>query len=175
MNIRFFRSGKSYYYSFDGHDYIVDDIGLNKLMEQLKLPFSATFDGMSIAQIQKICGRLRYNDIECVMSNNGNQIIANFYEKVHTVDVCCVPNKACLYGRNPNCKPYILTKLNDKNILIEVTFDYATNNSDAIYFLYSELTKTEQDSFSYYHTVLNVDLIYNIKSEKGVSLKRRRK
>lgn len=175
MNIRFFRAGKSYYYILNGHEYEVDDISLNKLMEELKLPFSAMFNGMSIAQIQKICGRLRYNDVECILNNKGSQIIANFYEKVHTLDVYCVPYKACLYGRNPACKPYILTYLGDKKILIEVTFDYATNCADNIYFLHNELTKSEQLFFSSVHTKLEVDRIYNIKQEADFGLKRRRK
>lgn len=175
MNICFFRSGKSYYYILNGYQYEVNDISLNKLMEELKLPFSVTFDGMSIAQIQKICGRLRYNDIECILNNKGNQIIANFYEKVYSIDVYCVPYKACLYGRNPECKPYILSNLGDKKILIEVTFDYATNCSENVYFLHDELTKSEQNFFSSLHTKLEVDCIYNIKQEEDIGLKRRRK
>lgn len=175
MNIHFFRRGKSYYFNFNGNEYEVDDISLNKLMEQLKLPFSATFDCMSIAQIQKICGRLRYNDVECVLNNKESQICANFYERVHVLDVYCVPYKACLYGRNPMCKPYILTYMGDKKILMEVTFDYATNSGENIYFLHNELTESEQSFFSSLHAKLEVSCIYNIKCEEDISLKRRRK
>jgi hypothetical protein len=175
MNIHFFRNGKNYYYILDNREYEVDDIGLNKLMEQLKLPFTCSFEGMSVAQIQKICGRLMYDDIDCYFGNKGNCVIATFCEKKYFLDVYRVPYKACLFGRNPNCKPYVLSTFNDKTVLMEVPFDYAVNCNDDFYFLHNELTKSEQEFFSSVYTKLEVDYVYNLFNEKKSSLERKKR
>ena len=56
MKVNFYRNGKRYYYSLKNQEYEISEISLNKLKEKIKLPFTATFEGMSIAQMQKICG-----------------------------------------------------------------------------------------------------------------------
>ncbi len=52
-DVSFYREGKTYYFYYNGHNYDVTSININKLKEQLKLPYNVMFYGLSRAQVKK--------------------------------------------------------------------------------------------------------------------------
>ena len=174
MKIVFYRNGKNYYYVYDGKEYFINEISINKLKEKLKLPFTFLFEGMSIAQVQKVCGRFQYDNVQYSFQTVNNGYKVYFFEKKRFVDVYLMNSKTCLFGRNSNCKPYILDNIGDKKILMEVTFDFINNMDCDYYFLHSELTQEERDFFCTLYERLEVDYVYNIKHEKRNILRRKK-
>lgn len=172
MKVNFYRNGKRYYYSLKNQEYEISEISLNKLKEKIKLPFTATFEGMSIAQMQKICGRLNFDNVTYTFQTVNNKFEVYFMNKKQFVDAYCISSRSCLYGRNPNCKPYILNTLGDKKILMEVTCDFINNCDCDYYFLHSELTKDERDFFCIGYERLEVDYVYNITHNRENVLRR---
>lgn len=175
MEVYFFRNGKRYYYIFENKEYEISEVSLNKLKEKIKLPFVAKFNLLSVSQVQKICGRLKFDNVQYSFQSNDGNFEVHFFEKKHFVDAYCIVSKSCMCGRNPNCKAYILTKFDNKNILMEVTQDYINNNDCMYYFLHSELTQDERAFFSNVYERLEIDYVYNITHEKQGLLRRRRK
>ena len=57
-DVSFYREGKTYYFHYNGRNFEVNIININKLKEQLKLPYNVMFYGMSRAQIGKVIGCL---------------------------------------------------------------------------------------------------------------------
>ena len=159
MEITFYRNGKRYYYCFNNQECEINEITLNKLKEKLKLPFTAIFGGMSIAQVQKICSRLNFDNITYSFQTKDDKFEVHFVNKKQYIDAYCITSKACLYGRNPNCKPYIINMLGDKKILMEVTHDFLNACDCDYYFLHSELTSDEQLFFGSRYESLEVDYV----------------
>ena len=62
--VLFFRSGKSYYYNFNGKTYEVNAITINKLKGNLSIPFKVQFSGLSRAQIGRVIGDLLDSTID---------------------------------------------------------------------------------------------------------------
>ncbi len=63
-SVLFYRSGKSYYYNFNGKTYEVNAITINKLKESLNVPFKIQFSGLSRAQIGRVIGDLLDSTID---------------------------------------------------------------------------------------------------------------
>ena len=137
MEVYFFRNGKRYYYIFENQEYEVNEITINKLKSKLKLPFVLKFEGMSISQVQKVCSKLKYDNMKYLFNSSDNQFVVNCFMEKTFVDVYHLFNKSCVFSRNPNCKVYILNRLDDKHILMEVTRDYIINHESDYYFLHS--------------------------------------
>ena len=56
----------------------------------------------------------------------------------------------------------MLTKINQKNILMEVTKDYFKKNKGEYYFLAKDLTEKEKIAFDNYNRKIECDYIYNL-------------
>lgn len=175
MEVYFFRNGKRYYYIFENQEYEVNEITINKLKSKLKLPFVLKFEGMSISQVQKVCSKLKYDNMKYLFNSSNNQFVVNCFEEKRFVDVYHLFDKSCMLSRNPNCKVYILNKLGDKNILMEVTRDYINNTNVDYYFLHSELTSEEREFFCVAYERIEVDYVYNITYEDENVQRRKRK
>lgn len=175
MEVYFFRNGKRYYYIFENQEYEVNEITINKLKSKLKLPFVLKFKGMSISQVQKVCSKLKYDNMKYLFNSSNNQFVVNCFEEKRFVDVYHLFDKSCMFSRNPNCKVYILNKLGDKNILMEVTRDYINNTNVDYYFLHSELTSEEREFFCVAYERIEVDYVYNITYEDENVQRRKRK
>lgn len=174
MKIIFYRNGKTYYYVYDNKEYFVNEISINKLKEKLKLPFTIIFEGMSISQVQKVCGKLNFSNVQYSFQTVNNGYKVYFFERKKFIDSYLMSSKTCLYGRNPNCKPYILNNIGDKRVLMEVTQDFINNNECDYYFLHSELTQDERDFFCSLYERLEVDYVYNIALDKESVLRRKK-
>ena len=87
MEVYFFRNGKRYYYIFENQEYEVNEITINKLKSKLKLPFVLKFEGMSISQVQKVCSKLKYDNMKYLFNSSNNQFVVNCFEEKRFVDV----------------------------------------------------------------------------------------
>lgn len=118
--VLFFRSGKSYYYNFNGKTYEVNAITINKLKENLSVPFKVWFSGLSKAQMGRITGDLLDNTMDIKMqkindkTSNLLKFEVTFIRKKKYVEVYKVPNVSSLYSRITNCNPFLYTIINSR-------------------------------------------------------------
>ena len=63
-SVLFFRDRKSYYYNFNGKIHEINSITINKLKENLSVPFKVEFSDLSRAQIERIIGELLDSTID---------------------------------------------------------------------------------------------------------------
>lgn len=164
----FYREGKKYYFKFNNNKYECNSITINKLKEQLILPYKIEFLGLSKAQLGRVLSNLldSTTDIKFQRQKNEKDNIlrfeAIFYEKKRIIDIYKMQNYSCLYGRSKNCNPYILTNISNKVILLEVTKDYIKTNGAEYYFLASDLTSSEKEFFDSCYMQINCDFVYNL-------------
>ena len=175
-SVLFFRSGKSYYYNFNGYTHKVNAITINKLKEKLILPFNVLFSGLSRAQIGRIIGSLLDNTTNVEIKkindkkNNILRFEAIFTRQIKYIDTYKVPNVSSLYSRTTNCNPFLYTNINSNKVLIEVPKDYAKDNIENCYFLSCDLDSSEKQFFDSQYTELEYDYIYKL--EKNFNTKK---
>lgn len=175
-SVLFFRSGKSYYYNFNGYTHEVNAITINKLKEKLILPFNVLFSGLSRAQIGRIIGSLLDNTTNVEIKkindkkNNILRFEAIFTRQIKYIDTYKVPNVSSLYSRTTNCNPFLYTNINSNKVLIEVPKDYAKDNIENCYFLSCDLDSPEKQFFDSQYTELEYDYIYKL--EKNFNTKK---
>lgn len=183
VEILFFRSGKEYYITYDGKKYFATPISVNSIKSNLKLPYKVLFWSCPKSFIGR-CISLLSDDMTDVSIHKLHNSLSGvsrceaiFSNLKKNISVFEVPNKSTLYGRVNNCNPYILTNLNDKDILMEVTKDYAKDSSEKLYFLADDLTDNEKDFFDNKSEILEVDYIYKLdkRRNKVRRLKERKK
>lgn len=176
-SVLFLRSGKSYYYTFNGKTYEVNAITVNKLKEVLSVPFKVQFSGLSRAQIGRVIGDLLDSTIDVKIkmindkTNNMLKFEALFIRQKKYIDTYKVPNVSSLYSRTTNCNPYLYTDMNSKKVLIEVPKDYVKDNAGDYYFLSCDLDIAEREFFDSQYAKLEYDYIYKI--EKDLSNKKK--
>lgn len=174
--VLFFRSGKSYYYNFNGKTYEVNAITINKLKGNLSIPFKVQFSGLSRAQIGRVIGDLLDDTIDVKIkkinaeTNNLLKFEALFIRQKKYIDTYKVPNVSSLYSRTKNCNPYLYTNINSKKVLIEVPKDYVKDNDGDYYFLSCDLDMAEREFFDSLYAKLECDYIYKL--EKDLSNKK---
>ena len=175
-SVLFFRSGKSYYYNFNGYTHEVNAITINKLKEKLILPFNVLFSGLSRAQIGRIIGSLLDNTTNVEIKkindkkNNILRFEAIFTRQIKYIDTYKVPNVSSLYSRTTNCNPFLYTNINSNKVLIEVPKDYAKDNIENCYFLSCDLDSSEKQFFDSKYTKLKYEYIYKL--EKNFNTKK---
>lgn len=176
LSVLFFRSGKSYYYKFNGKTYEVNAITINKLKEKLSIPFKVQFSGLSRAQIGRVIGDLLDSTIDVKIkkinakTNNLLKFEALFIRQKKYIETYKVSNISSLYSRKTNCNPYLYTDINSKKVLIEVPKDYAKDNVGDYYFLSCDLDIAEREFFDSQYAKLEYDYIYKL--EKDLSDKK---
>jgi len=176
LSVLFFRSGKSYYYKFNGKTYEVNAITINKLKEKLSIPFKVQFSGLSRAQIGRVIGDLLDSTIDVKIkkisakTNNLLKFEALFIRQKKYIETYKVPNISSLYSRKTNCNPYLYIDINSKKVLIEVPKDYAKGNVGDYYFLSCDLDIAEREFFDSQYAKLEYDYIYKL--EKDLSDKK---
>ena len=112
-SVLFYRSGKSYYYNFNGKTYEVN--------EKLSVTFKVQFSGLSRAQIGRVIGDLLDSTIDVKIkkinaeTNNLLKYEAIFIRQKKYVEVYKVPNVSSLYSRTTNCNPFLYTSINSRN------------------------------------------------------------
>ena len=169
--VLFYREGKNYYFKFNNKKYECNSMTINKLKEQLLLPYKISFHGMSRVQIGRVLSNLLDNttDIKIQREKNEKDNITRFevifFEKNRIIEVYKMSNSSCLYGRSKKCNPYILTSMFNKVILLEVPKDYIKTNEVEYYFLSSDLTEREKESFDSCYTQINCDFVYNLNND----------
>lgn len=169
--VLFYRKGKNYYFKFNNKKYECSSTNINKLKEQLLLPYKISFYGMSRSQLGRVLSNLLDNtiDVKFQRERNENDNIlrfeAIFFEKKRVIEVYKMSNSSCLYGRSKNCNPYILTSMSNKVILLEVPKDYIKTNEVEYYFLSSDLTEKEKEFFESCYTQINCDFVYNLNND----------
>lgn len=174
-SVLFFRSGKSYYYNFNGKTYEVNAMTINKLKENLSVPFKVRFSGLSKAQMGRITGDLLDNTMDIKMqkindkTSNLLKFEVTFIRKKKYVEVYKVPNVSSLYSRITNCNPFLYTTINSRKILVEVSKDEVKDNDENYYFLSCELDPSEKEFFDSLYTKLECDYIYKL--EKNLDVK----
>lgn len=174
--VLFYRSGKSYYYNYNGTTHEVTPITINKLKEFLTVPFKVQFSGLSRAQIGRVIGDLLDNTINVELNkinSNTNNLLkfeAIFTRQKKYVEVYKVPNISSLYSRTTNCNPFLYTIINSKKVLIEVPKDYVKTNEGDYYFLSCELDLSEKEFFDSQYNKLECDYVYKL--EKDLSVKK---
>lgn len=175
-SVLFFRDGKSYYYNFNGKIHEINSITINKLKENLSVPFKVEFSDLSRAQIERIIGELLDSTIDVKIkktydkTNNLLKFEALFIRQKKYIETYKVPNVSSLYSRKSDCNPFLYTSINSKKILIEVPKDYVKENDGDYYFLSCDLDITEKEFFDSRYTNLEYDYIY--KMEKDLSSKK---
>ena len=174
--VLFFRSGKSYYYNFNGKTYEVNAITINKLKGNLSIPFKVQFSGLSRAQIGRVIGDLLDDTIDVKIkkinaeTNNLLKFEALFIRQKKYIDTYKAPNVSSLYSKTKNCNPYLYTNINSKKVLIEVPKDYVKDNDGDYYFLSCDLDIAEREFFDSLYAKLECDYIYKL--EKDLSNKK---
>lgn len=183
-SVLFYRSGKSYYYNFNGKTYEVNAITINKLKEKLSVPFKVQFSGLSRAQIGRVIGDLLDSTIDVKIkkinaeTNNLLKYEAIFIRQKKYVEVYKVPNVSSLYSRSTNCNPFLYTSIKSKKVLIEVTKEHAKDNKGDYYFLSCDLDLSEKEFFCSLYDKLECDYVYKLEnnlSDKKINQKRLRK
>lgn len=175
-SVLFFRDRKSYYYNFNGKIHEINSITINKLKENLSVPFKVQFSDLSRAQIERIIGELLDSTIDVKIkkiydkTNNLLKFEALFIRQKKYIETYKVPNVSSLYSRKSDCNPFLYTSINSKKILIEVPKDYVKENDGDYYFLSCDLDITEKEFFDSRYTNLEYDYIY--KMEKDLSSKK---
>lgn len=170
--VLFFKKGKSIYFLFNNKEYEYNNITINKFKKKLTLPYKISFYGLSKAQFSKILSTLLNNTTDVIyqkIDNKKDNILkfeAIFFQIKKPIDVYKMTNISYLYGRRNNYNPYILTNINGKNTLIEVTKDYIKANVGEYYFLASDLIKEEKELFNYYYTKIECDHIYRLDNNR---------
>lgn len=173
IKVLFFRNGTSCFYNFNGKTCEANVITMNKLKENLSIPFKVQFSGLSRAQIQKVIGYFLDNtiDVEIRMINVKKSNLLNmeavFVKKKNYVEVYKVPNASSLYSRSKNCNPFLYTIINSKKVLFEVSKDDVKDNIDNCYFLSCELDSSEKEFFDSLYDKLECDYVY--KMEKNLN------
>lgn len=166
--VLFYRKGKKYYFKFNNKIYECNRITINKLKEQLILPYKVEFFGMSRAQFGRVLSNLLDNTTDVKFQKEKNEkdnilrFQAVFFEKKRMIEVYKMPNLSCLYGRSENCNPYILTSISNKIVLLEVPKDYIKTNKVEYYFLSSDLTQSEREIFDSCSKKINCDFVYSL-------------
>lgn len=151
--VLFFRNGKSYYYKFNGKTCEVNAITINKLKENLSIPFKVQFSGLSRAQTTRIIVALLDNTMDVKIKKINTEISdllkfeATFIRQKKYVEVYKVPNVSSLYSRTTNCNPFLYTNINSRKVLIEVPKDHAKDNNGDYYFLSCDLDISEREFF----------------------------
>ena len=172
--VLFYREGINYYFKFNNKNYECNSISINKLKEQLILPYKISFYGMSRAQLGKVLSKLLDNttDVNFQRVIKGKDNILRFevifFEKKKIIDAYKMSNLSCLYGRANNCNPYILTSISNKDVLLEVSKDYVKTNELEYYFLASDLTPDEKESFDSCYRQINCDFVYNLNNNPEI-------
>ena len=172
--VLFYREGINYYIKFNNKNYECNSISINKLKEQLILPYKISFYGMSRAQLGKVLSKLLDNttDVNFQRVIKGKDNILRFevifFEKKKIIDAYKMSNLSCLYGRANNCNPYILTSISNKDVLLEVSKDYVKTNELEYYFLASDLTPDEKESFDSCYRQINCDFVYNLNNNPEI-------
>ena len=177
--VLFYREGKNYYFKFNNNKYEFNSININKLKEQLLLPYKISFSGMSRAQLGRVLLNLLDNNTAVKFQREKNEkdnilrFEAIFFEKKRVIEVYKMPNSSCLYGRSKNCNPYILTSISNKVILLEVPKDYIKTNKVEYYFLASDLTEKEKEAFDSCYVQINCDFVYNLNNNIEIENQKR--
>ncbi len=161
---------------YRGIDYSLNDI--DKIRECIKLPIEIYFSGYSKSFVCNFLSEFveTTTDISLMLTSKEKKTyIANLKEKKNTIGVISIPYKCNLYGRVNNNNPYKYTQIDGKNILLEVTKDYAKSNDGDYYFIANELSSYEQRFFSDFYKELKVDYLYKLNDyENKKSLKKRK-
>lgn len=173
--VLFFRKGKSYYYNFNGKTCEVNAITINKLKENLSIPFKVQFSGLSKAQTGRIIVALLDNTMDVKIkkinteTSNLLKFEATFIRQKKYVEVYKVPNVSSLYSRTTNCNPFLYTTINSRKALVEVTKDDVKDNIENCYFLSCELDLSEKEFFASLYDKLECDYVYKL--EKNLKRK----
>lgn len=169
--VLFYREGKNYYFKFNNKKHECNSMTINKLKEQLLLPYKISFYGMSRAQLGRVLSNLLDNNAAVKFQREKNEkdnilrFEAIFFEKKRVIEVYKLSNSSYLYGKSKNCNPYILTSISNKIILLEVPEDYIKTNKVEYYFLASDLTENEKETFDSCYTQINCDFVYNLNND----------
>lgn len=180
-SVLFFRSGKKYYYNYQGDEREVNAITFNKLKEKLILPYKVDFIGFSRAQVGRVVSSLYEKNMNINIkkindrTNHATHFIVTFYERKNVVEAFKIPYINNLYGRVNDINPYTIIDLNRKKILLEVTKDFVKNNDGDYYFLASDLTIDEQTFFDNCYTEIEYDFLYNINNARKKTYSRKKK
>ena len=167
-DVIFYRKGKKYFFKYEGNEYKANNININNLNLVLKLPYIIKFYGLSRAQIGRILTSILDENMNFKLykiKKEGSGVleyVMHLYEKKNIIDAYMVPTNNAIYGRTNKINPYMLTKINQKNILMEVTKDYFKKNKGEYYFLAKDLTEKEKIAFDNYNRKIECDYIYNL-------------
>lgn len=171
-DVIFYRKGKKYFFKYEGLEYEVNNINMNSLNLVLKLPYIIKFYGLSRAQIGRTLSNILDESMDFKLykiKKEGSRVleyVVQLFEKKNIIDTYMIPTNNAIYGRTNKINPYMLTKIDKKNILIEVTKDYFKKNKGEYYFLAKDLTKEEKEQFRNYFTKIECDYIYNLSNYK---------
>ena len=172
-DVIFYRKGKSYYFIYKNNEFEVNSENMEKLSSLLKSPYIIKFYGLSKAQIGRTIRSLLkdQDDFKLYRVKKENSRVkeyaASFYENKNTlVEVYKVPNKQVLVSRASKTNPYMLTKFNNENVLMEVPKDYIKRNSGDFYFLPEDLTDCEKIAFKECLTKIECEYVYNFSNYK---------
>lgn len=175
--VTFYIEDKKYYFIYNNEKHICNYITLNKLKEQLILPYKISFIGISRIEYEKILSLLIDNNISIntrIIRNREEKLYKYevvFYLSKNKIDAYKIPNISSLYGRYNECSPYMLVTSNNKNILIEVTKDYVKTTPGEYYFLASDLSKNEQTFFDSLYVELEYDYLYKLEQKTNTKEK----
>ena len=177
--VTFYPYGEYYYYSYKGRSEEVQSFTLDKLKEELVLPYQVVFHRCPSTVIRQIIKKLYEKDVhvEGKMIENEYGIpnyLFTFSINRKSIDAIKVPNKKVLYGRENYINPYTIMTLDGKILLLEVTKDYAKQNEGEYYFLCSDLSKEERKAFSPCHVNLEYDFLVKMQEESLNNNKSRR-
>ena len=172
-DVIFYRKGKDHYFIYNNNEFEVNQENIDKLSSLLKLPYIVKFYGLSKGQIGRTIRDLLNTEVDFklyrVKKDNSKvkEYAASFYENKNTlVEVYKVPNSQVLLSRTSKTNPYMLTKFNNENVLMEVPKDYFRKNNGDYYFLPEDLTDTEKIVFKDCHTKIECEYVYNFSDYK---------
>lgn len=162
----FYKKDNKCYCSINERSYEVNTIFINKLREQLVLPFNIEFIGLSKKESARIIEYFADDTITTELRIYSNIILATFYKSIKYIDVYKVPNINSLYTRVNNCNPYLYTNTTLGNILIELPKEVARERLDDCYFLASDLKSSEKEYLDLLHKKVPCEHIYRLEKNK---------
>lgn len=172
-DVIFYRKGKNYYFIYKNNEFEVNSENMDKLNSLLKLPFIVKFYGLSKAQVGRTIRDLISEEVDFKLykirkeNSKVKEYAASFYENKNTlIEVYKAPNKQVLVSRVSKSNPYMLTKFNNENVLMEVPKDYINKNNGEFYFLPEDLTDSEKIAFKECLTKIECEYVYNFSNYK---------
>jgi len=174
----FYKYNGKDYYRCNGEEGIFNNHCIDDFKEKLLLPIEIYFVGYSKNYVFNFLSKFVDNttDISLLLTSKERKTyIANLKEKEKTIGVISIPYKCNMYGRVNNNNPYKYTQIDGKNILLEVTKDYAKSNDGNYYFIANELSSYEQKFFSDCYQELKVDYLYKLNDYNNKRTLKKRK